>query len=213
MYGILGEDDSDIQVLQKLIRRISKNERTRIKDKAYSGCGDLLSKGARGIQALSDLGISKFIICYDSDRANPNDRFNEIAKRIIKPSGVKSTFCTLIPVQEIESWFLSDLDAVKKIFDSFKSDKNFANPENQNDPKQMLEKLLRREDNKPRYSGSIHNPQIAEHINLEKLVMKCPSSLPLFELILNGNGNYPPRQDDWTKRRNNIIDMLKSSIN
>lgn len=209
MYGILGEDRSDVEVIDRLIRRISGNERIKIKEKAYDGCGDLLCKGARAIQTLHELGVSKFVICYDSDDGDPNEKYNEVVRRIIRPSNVDSTFCALIPVREIESWLLADLDAVKKIFTSFRIDKPIKNPENDDNPKRTLEKLLRRDDNKPCYSGSVFNPKIAAHTDLKTLAEKCPSSIPLFELIRQGKGNYPPCHESIKDRQSKIVKEIQ----
>lgn len=208
MYGILGEDNSDVEVIDVLIRRISGNNRIKIKEKAYDGCGDLLSKGARAIQTLHEIGISRFIICYDSDDGDPLAKYNEVVSKIIRPAGVTSTFCALIPVREIEAWLLSDLDAVKKIFNSFRVGKSIVNPEGDTNPKRTLEKLLRREDNKPCYSGSVYNPKIASHTDLKMLATKCPSSIPLFELVHLGKGNYPPPSQGFQERRSVIIKSL-----
>lgn len=211
MYGILGEDRSDVEVIDRLIRRISKNERMRIKEKAYDGCGDLLCKGARAIQTLYEVGVSKFVICYDSDDGDPNEKYNEVVRRIIQPSNVDSTFCALIPVREIESWLLADLDAVKKVFTSFRVDREIRNPEKDGNPKRTLEKLLRREDNKPCYSGSVFNSKIAAYTDLKLLAERCPSSVPLFELIKLGKGNYPPPPESIKNRQNMIVKEMEKT--
>lgn len=193
MYAILGEDDSDVDMLFELVRRIARDPKLPIKKMGYNGCGELLVKGARQIQAYSRLGCSKFIICYDSDRDNPTDRYKEIVDKIIKKSNVVADFCALVPVQEIESWILADMDAVSRVIPSWRYDKKIASPELQNDPKEHLIKLSRGANLKPLYSNAMHNPRIAQHLNLEIIVMKCASALPLFELVQGIGGNHPMR--------------------
>lgn len=210
MYGVLAEDASDLEVLKVLIRRIANDSKVTIKGKPYAGCGDLLSKGTRGIQALHDVGISKLIICYDADDCNPEERYNEIVSRIIRPSKVDLTFCALVPVQEIEAWLLSDLAAVKKIFSSFRDEREIASPENLRNPKEFLEKILRRRDNKPVYTDSTYNSKIAQHIDLFKLADKCISAIPLFELVQYGRGNYPGGQDPLAERKKKVLATLRS---
>lgn len=209
MFGILGEDISDVAVIDVLIKKIANDQRLKTKVKGYSGCGELLSKGARGIKALNDVGYSKFVICYDADKSDPNKRYQEIVHRIIKPSGVASSFCALVPVQEIESWLLSDLGAVRRIFSSFKFEKEYSHPENQNDPKEHLEKILRKFDNKPCYINTAHNSKIAAHINLLDLAEKCPSSIPLFDFVQTGNGNYPNQIQDLKDVKKRVLKALQ----
>jgi hypothetical protein len=208
MFGILGEDDSDVAVIDTLVKKIANNNGLRNRPRGYSGCGELLSKGARGIKALNDVGYKKFIICYDADRSNPAERYSEIVNRIIKPAGVASSFCAIVPVQEIEAWLLSDLRAIKKIFSSFHFEKEHSNPENQNDPKEFLEKILRKSNNKPCYVSAAHNSKIAAHIDLKALAERCPSSLPLFDFVQTGIGNYPNQITDYKEAKNRVLKAL-----
>jgi hypothetical protein len=199
-------------MLFSLVRRIASDPKLPIQKMGYNGCGELMVKGARQIQTYSKLGCRKFIICYDSDRDNPADRYKEIVDKIIKKSGVAGDFCALVPVQEIESWILADLEAVTKIISSWRPTKTFTSPELQNDPKECLEKLSRGANAKPLYTHAIHNPRIAQHLNLEIIVAKCESSLPLFELVQGIGGNYPSRPAKPTQdRRRIILENLRAS--
>lgn len=209
MYAILGEDKSDVEMLNTLVRRIAKTSNLTIRTKGYTGCSELLCKGAKQIKAYYALGISKFIICYDSDRSPAKEHYDAIIEKIIKKSGISGAFCALVPIQEIESWILADLQAVAKIIPSWKPPKEFSNPEMQNDPKEYLEKLSRAANNKPLYVHAIHNPKVADHLNLEAIVNKCPSSLPLFEMVQGICENHPlPKYDSITERRKAIIAKL-----
>ncbi|MBD8654738.1 DUF4276 family protein [Oxalobacteraceae sp. CFBP 13730] len=209
MFGILGEDISDVAVIDVLIKKIANNQSLRTRPKGYSGCGELLSKGARGIKALNDVGFSKFIICYDADKGDPARKYDEVVQKIIKPSGVASSFCAIVPTQEIESWLLSDLSAIKKIFSSFKFDREYSHPESQDDPKEHLEKILRKANNKPCYISTAHNSKIAAHVDLINLVEKCPSSIPLFDFIQTGNGNYPDQIQDYKEAKKRVLKALR----
>jgi len=209
MFAILGEDNSDVEMLSTLVKRISKTPNLPVKRKGYMGCAELLNKGAKQIIAYDKLGCTKFIICYDSDRSKPSDRYKIIVDRIIKSSGISADFCALVPVQEIESWILADLPSITKIIPSWKTSKNFSNPESQDDPKEFLEKLARNEKYKPLYTHAIHNPRIAEHISLSEIALKCPSSYPLFELVQGSGGNYPTNSTaSISERRNAILAAL-----
>jgi hypothetical protein len=210
VYAILGEDDSDVDMLFALVRRIAKNPKLSIKKMGYCGCGELLTKGARQIRAYQKVGCKKFIICYDSDDSKPISRYQEIVDKIIKKSGVDAEFCALVPVQEIESWILADIGAVTKIISSWVPDKEIISPELIKDPKEYLEGLSRAKNLKPRYTHATHNPQIAEHLDLEIIIKKCSSSLPLFELVQGKGGNYPlPKYLSDGERRKAIVENLR----
>lgn len=73
-YAVLGEDRSDAETLQVLIRAIAQNDRLPIKLKGYDGCGVLLRKAARDLDEFLGLGCERFIVAYDADRADPNAR-------------------------------------------------------------------------------------------------------------------------------------------
>jgi hypothetical protein len=60
VYGILGEDDSDSQTLKVLVRRLAGDASLRVKAKGFSGCGEMLDKGARQLQLFRDLSLTKF---------------------------------------------------------------------------------------------------------------------------------------------------------
>lgn len=45
MYGVLGEDKSDVATLKVLIRRLANDEKVSIK--GYDGCGEMLRKGGK----------------------------------------------------------------------------------------------------------------------------------------------------------------------
>ena len=52
MYGMIGEDESDIDTLKVIVRRLAANDRLPIKAKGYSGCAEMRRKGARQLQAF-----------------------------------------------------------------------------------------------------------------------------------------------------------------
>ena len=67
MIGLIGEDDSEVETLKVLVRRLRKNPKLSVKTKGYGGCGDLLTKGAKMLVSMSNSGCTKFVVCYDSD--------------------------------------------------------------------------------------------------------------------------------------------------
>jgi len=192
MYGVLGEDKSDVETLKVLIKKLAHNEKITIKTKGYTGCGDLLKNGWRQLQLFKNLGCHRFIVCYDADGENPKKRYHEVVKHIINPDDLKkkAIICIVIPVQEIEAWILADIEAVTQIFKNWHP-KSLINPESINKPKEYLEKLSRDAKGKPRYVHAIFNTEVAKYLDLDRVKQKCPSFRPLVTLVTAELGNYP----------------------
>lgn len=191
MYGVIGEDRSDVETLEQLIRRIANDQSLKIQKKGYSGCDEMLLKGARQLKAFRDLRCSRFVICFDSDEEDPENRKQTIIERIIRPSQVDGIFCALVPVKEIEAWILADLPSVTKIFPGWRPSEPIKSPEREPKPKETLIRLSRTDKLKPRYDHVLHNPKIAKYLNLEEVRKRCPSFAPLLEIVRNGAGNVP----------------------
>ena len=182
MYGVIGEDNSDAESLKTLIRRIASDERLVVKTIGYGGCGQMLKKGARQLGLFADLGMSRFVVCYDADGPEPSSRYQEALTKIVKPSGL-SDCCITIPVQELESWILADLGAVSNIFKSWNPDSSYTNPEGISKPKELIEKLSRSANGKPRYSHATHNPRVVKYLDLEVLYSRCRSFRPFYDFV------------------------------
>lgn len=182
MYGIIGEDASDVGVLKVIIRRLANDNSLPIDAKGYGGCAEMLRKGARQFRLFANKGVTKFIVCYDADRADPVARFDEAKRKIWAAANVVGDCCIVIPIQELEAWILADLSAVTNVIKSW-TPADVTNPENITDPKEHLEKLSRQQQ-RPRYVHAIHNERIAHHLNLTKVAQKCPSFLPLKNFVV-----------------------------
>ncbi len=91
-------------------------------------------------------------------------------------------YCVIVPVQELEAWILADIQSVSKVFTSWRP-QPISNPEGINSPKEFLEKLSRAANHKPRYAHAVHNARVAEHLDIDILMTKCPSFLPLANFV------------------------------
>lgn len=184
MYGVIGEDQSDVETLKVLIRRLAINPKVSVFAKGYGGCGEMLRKGAAQLKLFSKKGAVRFIVCYDADRENPETRLKEARQKIWDKAianGISGECCIVVPVQELEAWILADLSAVSNVIKSW-SPKDIASPELVNDPKEYLERLSR-EHQKPKYIHAVHNQKIAVHLDLEKVAKRCSSFVPLVEFV------------------------------
>lgn len=184
MYGVIGEDQSDVETLKVLIRRLANNEKLPVQTKGYSGCGEMLRKGARQLKLFADRGADRFVVCYDADRQNPERRRQEAADKVwrkARDEGVDGACCIVVPIQELEAWILADLSSVSKVITTW-NPRDVGTPELVNDPKEYLERLSR-EYQKPRYIHALHNQKIARHLDLGKIAGKCESFVPLRDFV------------------------------
>jgi len=199
MYGIIAEDNSDIECLKILIKRLAKNDSLKIKHKGYKGCANMLRDGWKELKAYSELSyITHFVVCYDKDDSKGQTRYEEVINKIIKPSGIKkdkNKICILIPTKEIEAWILADIKAVTHIISSWQPSENFSSPEIVEKPKEKLIKLSQIKNSKPLYDYATHNKKIMEHLDLETLKKKCPSFAELYNFVKNDTANYPKNNE------------------
>lgn len=181
MYGIIGEDSSDVGTLKVIIRRLANNNSLPIDAKGYGGCAEMLRKGARQLRLFAGKGVTRFIICYDADRSIPKNRHEEARQKIWVEANVVGDCCIVIPVQELEAWILADLSSVTKVIKGWVPG-DVKTPEHLTDPKEHLEKLSRQQQ-RPRYIHAIHNERIAHHLDLAKVASRCPSFVPLRDFV------------------------------
>ncbi len=182
MYGILGEDSSDVATLKVLVRRLADDESLPIRTKGYSGCAQMLRKGASQLRTFLNLGCSRFIICHDADGPDPEPNRERVRTRIIKPSDISDDYCIVVPVQELEAWILADIECATNIFSSWKPTA-IHNPEAIPSPKEHLKKLCRTGHKRRRYFHTIHNEQMAKHLDLQKISRKCPAFRELEKFV------------------------------
>lgn len=189
MYAVLAEDESDVETLTVLIRRLAENHSVPVKGRGFGGSGDLLKHGARELSLYAQRA-TRFIVCHDCDHDEQASRRETIISKVIKPSRVNGQFCALVPIKTIESWMLADLEAVRRVFTGWEGVKPIDRPEGLDDPKRHLEKITRKDGIRPRYVNAIHNPQIAGHIDIQRVRGCCPSFEPLYNLVIKGVGNF-----------------------
>jgi hypothetical protein len=179
--GIIAEDDSDVDVIKEILGMYLPQPSFSTKKFVGKGCGKLRAKCAAWTSSLSTQGCDHILIFHDLDRYDEQELRKELTEKI-KPAGIKNTLI-VIPIEELESWLLSDLDALREIF-SIKSEvKKISDVEKIKSPKEYLQKLVKKLANKP-YINTIHNKKIASKLSIEKL-MSCSSFHPLNDYISN----------------------------
>lgn len=184
MFGILGEDNSDVATLRTIVRRIVGTN-VPVKVKAYDGCAGLLKKGSRDIKSFWGLGARRFVVCHDADKSDAATIKGLVFQWVVAPTGLDDECCIVVPVQEIEAWILADLDAVRQVVTGFRPSKHFASPEHIPDPKEHLEGLTRDERGICRYEHTRHNEKAANYLDLATVRNKCPSYRPFEKFVID----------------------------
>jgi hypothetical protein len=175
VYGVIGEEESDAEVIKVLVRKLKNSQTLKFLCKGFCGDGELLKNGAKNLRAFKTQGCDKFVVCYDADGPDPAKRHEAVVKKIIEAAEIASEYFVVIPVQEIEAWILADIQAVTKVFTSWKPDPIKENPEGITNPKERLISENRKYFGKPKYTPSVHNPRVAEHLDLHTVRKRCPS--------------------------------------
>ncbi len=176
--AVLAEARSDADTMVVIIKRLLGNPRLSIMSKGFSGCGELRRKGTSHIRQFSARGAKRFVICHDADGPDPEPARQQVHKHIVAPAGVDQNACIIIPVQELEAWIIADEAAIQKVIPSFSLPAVFQ-PESQTSPKEWLVRQSRRGRSRPLYAPEMHNPRVAEHLDLRVVGGKCPSFRPL----------------------------------
>lgn len=186
--GIIAEDHSDIDTLIIMIRRVN-NLRFKIKRYSAKGCGKLRRKCSKITSLWVSQSVTHIIICHDSDCDDLNKikiLKNELKEKISMIPNCHRVVCIVIPVQELEAWFLADVSSLNKKFKGMNL-RNIPNPENVRSPKEFIEKASRLKNCKPRYINTIHNPELAENLNIDAIEAKCPAFRPFYNFVSSIN--------------------------
>ena len=182
MFAVLGEDRSDAETIVILIKRILRDDRATVRKKGFSGCGELRKKAAGQLRLFREKGASRFVICHDADGSDPGPVRRLLEQEAVVPREFREHCGIVIPVQELESWILADPHAVAQVIRQFKIPSS-SSPEFVENPKEELLRLSRRGRTRPLYAPAVHNPKIAEHLDLKIVASKCPSFLPLRDFV------------------------------
>lgn len=182
MLGLIGENRSDTDTLRILCRRFTAAPNLPIRQVSCRGGGNIFRAGARHLRLLAQRGCNKIILCHDADGPEPESTRARLQSHVLNQVSVNSSICLLVPVQAIEAWLLADVAKAQFIFADWPV-ADFSNPERVPAPRSYLERLSRNPERRTRYVHTIHNARLAEHIDLNLVVFRCPSIVPLQEFL------------------------------
>jgi len=119
VYGILGEDQSDVDTLKVLVRRLTGNESLPIKGKGYGGCGEMLNKGASQLR-ISAIAVANDSLCATTPTALTRSPSGTGETQNHTAIGIREGCCIVVPVQALEAWILADIECATHIFTSWR---------------------------------------------------------------------------------------------
>jgi hypothetical protein len=182
--GIIAEDKSDVECIKILARKIADKKPIAFPFFSSRGSGDLrnIKKVSAWSKALFEKGCKYLLLVHDLDQRNYRELYKTLVTVISASIIPDNIIC--IPVQEIEAWFLSDEAAILAFCHASRLSRKIpANPENIDSPKEYLRKLIYDTSKNKISFIEIMNQKLADFVNIEQIIAKCPSFSPLKELI------------------------------
>lgn len=184
LIGIIAEDDSDVDCIKLLIRRLHQEKQIGFKKFVGRGCGKITRKANAWAKNFERSGCNHIILIHDLDKNNKEDLIINIQTAFL-PSPIKK-YIISVPVEELEAWLLSDDSAIKKVFKVKKPFTLPNSPESISSPKEFLENLVCKiTDKQYMYLNTKHNSQITEIIKIDSIESKCPSFSDLYKFIMD----------------------------
>lgn len=180
-YGLIAEDASDIEVIKKLAKKIcGKN----ISSSHFvgKGCGPIKRKAVAWCRAFATKGCSQILLVHDRDRHDYDLLRSELTDVLAVAPQAKKV--VVVPSEELEAWLLSDHSAIKVALNLRKAPKEEHHPERIASPKEYLGAAVWKiSDKTVNYVNAIHNPLIAEYIDVARISRKCPSFQPFADFF------------------------------
>jgi Domain of unknown function (DUF4276) len=175
-YGLIAEDASDIEVIKKLAKKVcGKN----ISSSHFvgKGCGPIKRKAVAWCKAFATKGCSQILLVHDRDRNDADELRSQLTAVLALAPQAKKV--VVVPSEELEAWLLSDHSAIKIALNLKKAIKEEHHPEEIASPKEYLGAAVWKvSEKKVTYVNAIHNPLIADHIDVLRISRKCPSFRP-----------------------------------
>jgi Domain of unknown function (DUF4276) len=173
VLGVIAEDESDVQVVGVLARKISQ-ARFAIRQALAHGSGQMQKKALVWARVLYAKGCTHLMLVHDSDHHSVADLTARLTQALAgAPIGRR---VVVIPVREIEAWLLADHEAVNTALKLRPPLTPQPNPQGILHPKEHLGRLIdQRTARHIHYTNTIHNVRIAEHANVARLLARCTS--------------------------------------
>jgi Domain of unknown function (DUF4276) len=173
IIGVIAEDMSDVEVIKILLKKLT-NKRFSTAQFVGKGCGPLKKKIPGWCKAFHQKGVVAVLVIHDLDKNSAHLLRDKLESML--PSNVFINTTVVIPVEELESWLLSDEKAIQVAMKLHTTPKAIHHPETIVSPKEHLGELVRKHSKNglKQYVNTVHNSLIANELIVGKL-SKCAS--------------------------------------
>jgi len=184
LIGIIAEDDSDVDCIKIIVRKLKPSQKIGFKKFVGNGCGKISRKANAWALQFKRLKCNSIILLHDLDRKSLPELREKIDAAFL-PSPIEK-YVVSIPIEELEAWLLSDPSAIAATFDIRKRLNLPNQPETVPSPKEFLGGFIWRETGKRHtYLNTKHNSKIVENIDINEIIKKCPSFRDLNDFIIS----------------------------
>jgi hypothetical protein len=180
--GIIAEDNSDVEVISEILKKMRQNDEISIKKFVGHGCGRIVGKCCQWANQLFLYGCKYLLVIHDLDERDINELRTDI-NHAINSSSIRRKI-VVIPIREIEAWLLCDGEAIRKSMGIRNKISDTANPQLIIDPKRKLGEIIYLKSEKRKRYIVNDNVRIASRINVKKL-LRCNSFIPLYNFIVS----------------------------
>lgn len=175
-YGFIAEDASDVEVIKRLAKKIT-GKNVSASHFVGKGCGPIKKKAVGWCRAFEIKGCTQILLVHDRDRNDAGALATQLEG--ILEAAPQRKKVVVVPTEEMEAWLLSDHIAITAAMKLKKRLKEEHHPETIASPKEYLGAEVWKVSNKTvNYVNAIHNPLIADHIDVSVIKKKCPSFEP-----------------------------------
>ena len=179
--GMIIEDQSDLDVLNEIVRKLAGRRQYKIIRFFGFGAGPIQRKCRAWAEILKQKGCTSLILVRDLD-TNSLSSLRASLEAALNPSPI-ATKIVVIPIMEIEAWLLADHNAINTALGLKKQIKKISSPENIQKPKEKLRDLIYlKSEKKKRYVNTAHNIVIAKKLDINNL-RRCSSFTPLEDFL------------------------------
>ncbi len=183
--GLYVEGRSDKDTISILIRKLGFRSRVIPKDLGGQSELMLVDKMARHLSELlrEHRDVELVLICCDalegvSPRAT-EERLRPLQRRLNRGAAVPIRYAVVD--HALEGWLACDEEAVQTALGTRANVNIRGNPENHPRPAELLEQVFRQ--NGRRFRKTRHDPQIAEHVNIQRIAAKSPTFRRFAEIL------------------------------
>ena len=182
--GLLVEGQSDRDTIPILAKRLGYDARIR---RRIVSRGDMLASSTISRYLTKFLrenrDVTRVIICLDAEREIPAQVLastRPIERRLNETLRVQVNYAVVD--HALEGWLACDEEALRSVLGGQRARINIrGNPEDHPTPADILERVFR--DNRRRFRKTRHDPEIAEHVNVERIAARSPTFRRFAEII------------------------------